>query len=126
MLEDGSLIPTKSVVLTTGSLCFYDSYVFSAYSLTEGTFLSAVIHLGEERTEAGRYGDAASKVLARRGDTIEFLNSSLKGLSGTLRRMNFELGRLKTGTPPRLNAHSIDYSTLTEQPGTEMAICWCH
>jgi tRNA uridine 5-carboxymethylaminomethyl modification enzyme len=68
--------------------------------LTAGTFLAGVIHVGLERHEAGRAGDPASVTLAAR-----------------LREMQLPLGRLKTGTPPRLDGRSIDFSIMQEQPG---------
>jgi tRNA uridine 5-carboxymethylaminomethyl modification enzyme len=68
--------------------------------LTTGTFLSGLIHIGLERHSAGRAGDPASITLASR-----------------LKEMNLPLGRLKTGTPPRLDARSIDFSVMQEQPG---------
>jgi tRNA uridine 5-carboxymethylaminomethyl modification enzyme len=68
--------------------------------LTTGTFLSGLIHIGLERHQGGRAGDPASVTLAAR-----------------LRDMKLPVGRLKTGTPPRLDARSIDFSVLTEQPG---------
>lgn len=71
-----------------------------AVVLTTGTFLSGLIHMGEKRIPAGRVGDDASY-----------------GLSGTLGRFGFRLGRLKTGTPPRLDGSTIDWSALDEQPG---------
>jgi tRNA uridine 5-carboxymethylaminomethyl modification enzyme len=71
-----------------------------AVVLTTGTFLSGMIHIGEEKTPAGRVGDAASY-----------------GLSRTLARFGFALGRLKTGTPPRLDGKTIDWSSLQIQPG---------
>ncbi|HLJ64827.1 MAG TPA: tRNA uridine-5-carboxymethylaminomethyl(34) synthesis enzyme MnmG [Stellaceae bacterium] len=70
--------------------------------LTTGTFLRGVIHIGEERVPAGRVGEAPSL-----------------GLSETLRRVGFALGRLKTGTPPRLLRQSIDWSGLEIQPGDD-------
>jgi tRNA uridine 5-carboxymethylaminomethyl modification enzyme len=70
--------------------------------LTTGTFLRGLIHLGEERTPAGRVGDAASY-----------------GLSATLDRAGFALGRLKTGTPPRLDGRTIDWAGLAVQPGDD-------
>jgi tRNA uridine 5-carboxymethylaminomethyl modification enzyme len=68
--------------------------------LTTGTFLSGLIHVGLERYQAGRAGDPASITLAAK-----------------LRGMKLPVGRLKTGTPPRLDARSIDFSLLEEQPG---------
>ncbi len=68
--------------------------------LTAGTFLSGLIHIGMERHAAGRAGDPASLTLAAR-----------------LREMQLPVGRLKTGTPPRLDSRSIDFSCLSEQPG---------
>ncbi len=70
--------------------------------LTTGTFLRGLIHIGTERTPAGRVGDAASY-----------------GLSATLERAGFTLGRLKTGTPPRLDGRTIDWAALEAQPGDE-------
>jgi tRNA uridine 5-carboxymethylaminomethyl modification enzyme len=70
--------------------------------LTTGTFLRGVIHIGTEQRPAGRYGEAPSL-----------------GLSGTLERAGFALGRLKTGTPPRLDGRTIDWSGLDRQPGDD-------
>lgn len=70
--------------------------------LTTGTFLRGVIHRGEEQTPAGRVGEAPSVGLAR-----------------TLERLGFPLGRLKTGTPPRLDGRTIDWSALEEQKGDD-------
>ncbi|MDA0342286.1 MAG: tRNA uridine-5-carboxymethylaminomethyl(34) synthesis enzyme MnmG [Proteobacteria bacterium] len=79
-----------------------DGRVFDTQNviLTTGTFLRGVIHRGEERIPAGRIGDAPAL-----------------GLSLTLERIGFRLGRLKTGTPPRLDGKTIDWSGLDEQPG---------
>jgi tRNA uridine 5-carboxymethylaminomethyl modification enzyme len=71
-----------------------------AVIVTTGTFLRALMHTGESKTEGGRVGEAAAKTL-----------------SGCLARLGFELGRLKTGTPPRLDRESIDFSRFDEQPG---------
>jgi tRNA uridine 5-carboxymethylaminomethyl modification enzyme len=70
--------------------------------LTTGTFLRGMIHIGTERTPAGRVGEAASY-----------------GMSATLERFGFALGRLKTGTPPRLDGRTIDWAALESQPGDE-------
>jgi tRNA uridine 5-carboxymethylaminomethyl modification enzyme len=71
-----------------------------AVVLTTGTFLNGLIHCGEERIPAGRVGEAPA----------------LK-LSETLARFGFGLGRLKTGTPPRLDGRTIDWASLEMQPG---------
>ena len=71
-----------------------------AVVLTTGTFLAGLIHVGLRNYQAGRAGDPASITLAAK-----------------LREMNLPAGRLKTGTPPRLDARSIDFSALAEQPG---------
>jgi tRNA uridine 5-carboxymethylaminomethyl modification enzyme len=68
--------------------------------LTTGTFLSGLIHIGLERHQAGRAGEPASVTLAAR-----------------LKEMKLPVGRLKTGTPPRLDSRSIDFSVMQEQPG---------
>ncbi|MGE5202819.1 MAG: tRNA uridine-5-carboxymethylaminomethyl(34) synthesis enzyme MnmG, partial [Acidobacteriota bacterium] len=68
--------------------------------LTTGTFLRGLIHIGEEKIAAGRVGEAPAL-----------------GLSATLERMGFRLGRLKTGTPPRLDGRTIDFAALETQPG---------
>jgi tRNA uridine 5-carboxymethylaminomethyl modification enzyme len=74
----------------------------SAVVLTTGTFLGGIIHRGEESYPAGRYGESA-----------------VLGLSRRLRDSGLRLGRLKTGTPARLDGTSIDFSILEEQPGDE-------
>ena len=73
-----------------------------AVVLTTGTFLRGLIHIGKERIPAGRAGEAPAL-----------------GLSGTLERAGFQLGRLKTGTPPRLDGRTIDYGGLEAQPGDD-------
>ncbi|KAF7862971.1 uncharacterized protein EAF02_010520 [Botrytis sinoallii] len=83
-LESGEIIPTKQVVITTG------------------TFLGGEIHIGLECYPAGRMGEAATF-----------------GLSKSLKDAGFALGRLKTGTPPRLAKGSIDFKNLTVQPGDQ-------
>jgi tRNA uridine 5-carboxymethylaminomethyl modification enzyme len=71
-----------------------------AVVLTTGTFLRGLIHIGEKQTPAGRVGEAPAL-----------------GLSTTLARFGFALGRLKTGTPPRLDGRTIDWAALEMQPG---------
>ena len=66
--------------------------------LTTGTFLNGLIHIGEQRTPAGRFNEKPST-----------------GLSEQLEKYNFKIGRLKTGTPPRLDARTINFENLEEQ-----------
>ncbi len=90
--------------------------------LTSGTFLNGTIHLGEQQYGGGRAGERAAT-----------------GISASLEALGFEIGRLKTGTPPRVDGRTIDYGELTEQPGdtrpspfsfmtdalpTEQRSCW--
>jgi tRNA uridine 5-carboxymethylaminomethyl modification enzyme len=74
----------------------------AAVVLTTGTFLRGLIHLGEKQIPAGRVGEGPAL-----------------GLSVTLERLGFALGRLKTGTPPRLDGRTIDWAGLEMQPGDE-------
>jgi len=74
----------------------------AAAVLTTGTFLRGLIHIGEETTPAGRVGEAPAVGLAR-----------------TLQRLDLAMGRLKTGTPPRLDGRTIDWPGLVRQPGDE-------
>lgn len=76
--------------------------VFRAHSvvLTTGTFLGGVIHIGLENHSGGRAGDPPSIALAKR-----------------LRELPFRVGRLKTGTPPRIDARSVNFDVMQEQPG---------
>ncbi|WP_294924610.1 tRNA uridine-5-carboxymethylaminomethyl(34) synthesis enzyme MnmG [uncultured Paracoccus sp.] len=71
--------------------------------LTTGTFLNGVIHIGDVSRPAGRWGDEASVSLAN-----------------SLRALDLPVGRLKTGTPPRLDRHTIDWDRLEQQPGDEI------
>jgi tRNA uridine 5-carboxymethylaminomethyl modification enzyme len=73
-----------------------------AVVLTTGTFLRGLIHIGERQMPAGRVGEAPAV-----------------GLSLTLERLGFSLGRLKTGTPPRLEGRTIDWAAVDMQPGDE-------
>jgi tRNA uridine 5-carboxymethylaminomethyl modification enzyme len=72
--------------------------------LTTGTFLAGLVHVGLQNYQAGRAGDPASVALAAR-----------------LREMKLPVGRLKTGTPPRLDGKTIDFSLMEEQPGDKPA-----
>ena len=82
-----------------------DHYLAKAVVLTTGTFLGGVIHLGDERTAAGRIGEAPSNALAAR-----------------LAAYDLPLGRLKTGTPARLDGRTIDWSGLDMQPADDPPI----
>jgi len=83
-------------VVTQGGVRFHARAVV----LTTGTFLSGLIHVGLQNFQGGRAGDPAAVTLAAR-----------------LRELKLPVGRLKTGTPPRLDARSIDFSILEVQPG---------
>jgi len=77
-------------------------WLAGAVVLTTGTFLNGLIHRGEERIPAGRIGEAPAL-----------------GLSNTLKSFGFSLGRLKTGTPPRLDGRTIDWASLELQAGDD-------
>ena len=85
------------VVLTNG-----EGLAGNAIVLTTGTFLRGVIHIGDISRSGGRMGDKASVKLAERIDSF-----------------NLPLGRLKTGTPPRLDGRTIDWDLLESQPGDD-------
>lgn len=70
--------------------------------LTNGTFLNGLMHVGKQQVEGGRAGEGASK-----------------GISEQLRKHGFEVGRMKTGTPARIDGRSIDFSRVQEQKGDE-------
>ncbi|MDR3372375.1 MAG: tRNA uridine-5-carboxymethylaminomethyl(34) synthesis enzyme MnmG, partial [Ancalomicrobiaceae bacterium] len=95
ILSDGR---AAGVVLTDGRRLSGGAVV-----LTTGTFLRGLIHIGENKTPAGRMGEAPAL-----------------GLSTTLERAGFRLGRLKTGTPPRLDGRTIDWSAVELQPGDDV------
>src|SRR5512143_4128209 len=76
------------------------SYRASSVVLTTGTFLNGLIHIGETSFPAGRAGEFPAI-----------------GLSEALAELGFPIGRLKTGTPPRIDAKTIDFTKLTAQPG---------
>ncbi|MFN3237571.1 MAG: tRNA uridine-5-carboxymethylaminomethyl(34) synthesis enzyme MnmG [Pseudomonadales bacterium] len=85
-------------VVTSGNVRFRSRAVV----LTVGTFLGGVIHVGQDKSAGGRAGDAPSNKLADR-----------------LRELPFQVGRLKTGTPPRIDGKSVDFSDLEVQPGED-------
>jgi len=76
------------------------TYAARAVILTTGTFLRGVLHVGPKMWPGGRLGEPAAE-----------------GLSASLERLGLVLGRLKTGTPPRVDGRTLDYSRLAEQPG---------
>lgn len=92
IIEQGKVLGVR----TQGDIYFYAKTVV----LTAGTFLAGKIHMGETQFSAGRAGDPPSLNLAT-----------------YLRELPFQVGRLKTGTPPRIDGKTIDFSRLTEQPG---------
>jgi tRNA uridine 5-carboxymethylaminomethyl modification enzyme len=99
--------PVDRILVTDGRVAGIQTedgrrYRAKAVILTTGTFLQGLIHIGETRFPAGRAGERASE-----------------GLSYSLADLGFVLGRLKTGTPPRLDGRSIDFSVTTPQPGDE-------
>ena len=87
----------KGVRLADGSLIPAEAVI-----LTSGTFLNGIIHIGQDRSSGGRMNDPASKPLAKQ-----------------LLELDLPLGRLKTGTPPRLDGRSIAWDELDEQPGDD-------
>ena len=93
--EDDKTI--KGVVTQTGQ-----KFYAKAVVLTTGTFGNGLIHIGESNYGGGRSGERASV-----------------GISASLEKLGFEVGRLKTGTPPRIDGRTVDYSKLEEQFGDE-------
>jgi len=87
----------KGVVTSFGNRLFAKAVI-----LTNGTFLNGLIHIGEKHLGGGRAGEKAAT-----------------GLTETLVEHGFDTGRLKTGTPPRVDGRSIEYSVMEEQPGDE-------
>ena len=83
-------------VVTKLGLIFHGSTVV----LTAGTFLGGLVHVGLQNYEAGRAGDPSASVLAKK-----------------LKDLNLPVGRLKTGTPPRIDGRSVDFTKMEEQPG---------
>tara|TARA_R110002073_G_scaffold4917_21_gene31179 strand:+ start:8055 stop:9932 length:1878 start_codon:yes stop_codon:yes gene_type:complete len=85
-------------VVTSGNIRFSSSQVV----LTVGTFLGGIIHVGMDKSQGGRAGDAPSNKLADR-----------------LRELPFQVGRLKTGTPPRIDGKTVNFDGLETQPGED-------
>ncbi len=86
-------------VVVRGGACYRAPTVV----LTTGTFLQAIMHTGEAQTAGGRAGEGTSQ-----------------GISGSLNRLGIQLSRFKTGTPPRLNAKTIDFDATELQPGDDL------
>jgi len=99
-IVDDLIVDNKKVVGLIGQSSI--KYKAKAVILTTGTFLKGLIHIGEFITSGGRIGELSSEKL-----------------SDALRKNGFEVGRLKTGTPPRLNGRTINYKLLTPQHGDE-------
>ncbi|NQT91965.1 MAG: tRNA uridine-5-carboxymethylaminomethyl(34) synthesis enzyme MnmG [Lentisphaerae bacterium] len=101
-LIQGEVVDLLTVSGHLRGVCMADGRELTANTvvLTPGTFLRGVIHVGDEKWAGGRDGEQASESLAR-----------------SLESCGIEMRRLKTGTPPRLNASTIDYSQMEEQPG---------
>ncbi len=94
LVENGKCIGILSQTRT--------AYLGETVILTTGTFLKGIIHIGDVSYSAGRAGESSAEKLSE-----SFLN------------LGFEIGRLKTGTPPRVNAHTIDFNEMEIQPGDE-------
>lgn len=92
IIEDGAIVG----VITKEGIIYYTKTLI----LSSGTFMRGLLHIGETQYSGGRAGDQPAV-----------------GLSGALEKAGLKLGRLKTGTPPRINKRSIDYALTEEQPG---------
>ena len=95
--------PVKKFIFSKNTISGFETkkgkkVLCSKLILTTGTFLNGLIHIGDERTPAGRYDEKPST-----------------GLSEQLEKYDFKIGRLKTGTPPRLDSRTINYENLEEQ-----------
>ena len=102
MIEEGAV---EDLIVENGRVVGVQTATGQAYRaaavvVTTGTFLRGVIHIGEKKIPAGRVGEAPATGLAARFEAI-----------------GFDLGRLKTGTPPRLDGRTIDWASTTVQPG---------
>lgn len=98
---------TESLLIENGNIkgvCTKEGIAYNGKSviLSAGTFMKGLIHIGETSYSGGRAGDQPSV-----------------GLSKHLQDLGFRLGRLKTGTPPRIHVRSMDFSQMEEQPGDE-------
>ena len=98
VLEKGKERPRVAGVRVMGDV----EYRAKAVILTTGTFLEAILHYGEQQISGGRAGESA-----------------VFGMSGSLKEAGIKIARFKTGTPPRLNSRSIDFSKTEIQPGDD-------
>lgn len=94
---------TVTGVKTSGDIAYFGKTVV----LTSGTFMNGIIHVGRQQTTGGRMGDNASY-----------------GITEQLVSLGFESGRMKTGTPPRVDGRTINYQILEEQKGDESPMCF--
>jgi tRNA uridine 5-carboxymethylaminomethyl modification enzyme len=94
---------TVTGVKTSGDVAYFGKTVV----LTSGTFMNGIIHVGRQQTTGGRMGDNASY-----------------GITEQLVSLGFESGRMKTGTPPRVDGRTINYQVLEEQKGDESPMCF--
>lgn len=99
VIEKNRVVGVKT---TSGVVYFGETVV-----LTSGTFMNGVIHVGRQQTKGGRMGDNASY-----------------GITEQLVGLGFEAGRMKTGTPPRVDGRTINYSVLEEQKGDKPPMCF--
>lgn len=99
IIEKNRVVGVKT---TSGVVYFGETVV-----LTSGTFMNGVIHVGRQQTKGGRMGDNASY-----------------GITEQLVGLGFEAGRMKTGTPPRVDGRTINYSVLEEQKGDKSPLCF--
>ncbi|MEM9414180.1 MAG: tRNA uridine-5-carboxymethylaminomethyl(34) synthesis enzyme MnmG [Planctomycetota bacterium] len=105
---DGPAVPSDGCCGEFGSIDHADKAIAlraGAVVLTTGTFMRAIMHKGAEQTPGGRVDEGTAD-----------------GISGALKRQGFELGRLKTGTPPRLKRGSLAVEGLEQQPGDEAPV----
>jgi tRNA uridine 5-carboxymethylaminomethyl modification enzyme len=94
---------TVTGIKTSGDIAYFGKTVV----LTSGTFMNGIIHVGRQQTTGGRMGDNASY-----------------GITEQLVSLGFESGRMKTGTPPRVDGRTINYQVLEEQKGDESPMCF--
>ena len=97
-----TIVEGSVIALTDNGVLLHDGTRLTAKAtiITTGTFLRALMHSGEVKTVGGRFGEPAAETL-----------------SDSLRALGLQLGRLKTGTPPRIDRTTVDYSQLEEAPG---------